>query len=290
MNDFSLSRRIGRSGPSEFPLVGSTLTWMKNPTAFALQLYEQYGPIVDVNICFRKVVYLLGVEANESVLIDGNRSFSNQHGWFLLSRLFAGGLMLQDFDEHRVSRQIVQRRAFTRNNVESYLFSLRTTVETQVNEWNTTSHFACYKELKSLMLKVAISIFLGVQEKDECSRLNEELTCILKSALAIPQWQIPGLPFWRGMKSREFIQKYLASQIENRRNSVGTDLFTQLCIDCNTQEVMLSREAIVDQMIFLIMAAHDTTASLLSSLTMKLAEHQEWQNLVRAELGELRND
>jgi len=198
--------------------------------------------------------------------------------------------MLQDFDEHRVSRQIVQRRAFTRNNVESYLFSLRTTVETQVNEWNTTSHFACYKELKSLMLKVAISIFLGVQEKDECSRLNEELTCILKSALAIPQWQIPGLPFWRGMKSREFIQKYLASQIENRRNSVGTDLFTQLCIDCNTQEVMLSREAIVDQMIFLIMAAHDTTASLLSSLTMKLAEHQEWQNLVRAELGELRND
>src|SRR4051794_34218612 len=95
MNDFSLNRPIKRNGPNGFPLIGSTLTWMKNPTAFALQLYEQYGPIVDVNICFKNVVYLLGVEANERVLIDRNQAFSNQRGWFLLSRLFAGGLMLQ---------------------------------------------------------------------------------------------------------------------------------------------------------------------------------------------------
>ena len=42
-------------------------------------------------------------------------------------------------------------------------------------------------------------------------------------------------------------------------------------------------------MIFLMMAAHDTTTSTLTSLTYELARHPEWQERVRAEsraLGE----
>jgi cytochrome P450 len=42
------------------------------------------------------------------------------------------------------------------------------------------------------------------------------------------------------------------------------------------------RSVITDHMIFLMMAAHDTTTSSLSSLVHLLLEHPEWQERVRA--------
>jgi cytochrome P450 len=41
--------------------------------------------------------------------------------------------------------------------------------------------------------------------------------------------------------------------------------------------------AIIDHMIFLMMAAHDTTTSTLSSLLYELARHPDWQARVREE-------
>jgi cytochrome P450 len=40
---------------------------------------------------------------------------------------------------------------------------------------------------------------------------------------------------------------------------------------------------VIDHMIFLMMAAHDTTTSTLTSMTYELGRHPEWQERVRAE-------
>src|SRR5262249_17954128 len=40
---------------------------------------------------------------------------------------------------------------------------------------------------------------------------------------------------------------------------------------------------IVDHMVFLMMAAHDTTTSTLTSMTYELARHPEWQERLRDE-------
>ncbi|MCZ6465055.1 MAG: cytochrome P450, partial [Proteobacteria bacterium] len=42
-------------------------------------------------------------------------------------------------------------------------------------------------------------------------------------------------------------------------------------------------QEIIDHMIFLMMAAHDTTTSTLTSITYELAKHPEWQERVREE-------
>ncbi len=49
---------------------------------------------------------LLGPEANELVLFDQAKLFSSTHGWGrILGLLFPRGLMLLDFDEHRLHRR-----------------------------------------------------------------------------------------------------------------------------------------------------------------------------------------
>ncbi|MCK7580453.1 MAG: cytochrome P450 [Chromatiales bacterium] len=66
-------------------------------------------------------------------------------------------------------------------------------------------------------------------------------------------------------------------------------MFSLLCRAEAEDGSRFSDADIVDHMIFLMMAAHDTTTSTLTSLTYELAKHPEWQERVRREcqaLGE----
>jgi cytochrome P450 len=59
-------------------------------------------------------------------------------------------------------------------------------------------------------------------------------------------------------------------------------MFSRLCRAQLRGDALQDTE-VLDHMIFLMMAAHDTTTSTLSSLTYELAVHPEWQERVRAE-------
>ncbi|HEX8584249.1 MAG TPA: cytochrome P450 [Allosphingosinicella sp.] len=273
----------GRQSHHGLPVLGSTFEWVKDPKAFSLRLYERYGPVVNVNYFFKDVVFLLGIEANERVLMSRDQEFSNRNGWAQVARLFAGGLMLQDFDAHLRNRRVIQR-AFTHKNLTNYLTSLRTIVEQQVSGWSGDISIKAYQQIKVVMLQTAASTFLGISDPAEIRRLNAELISMLKAAVAVAQVNIPGTQFSRGMKSRKYLKSHLGAQVADRRRTGGTDLFSELCVESQAEDSSLSDEDVVEHMIFLVMAAHDTTASLLSSLTMKLAENPEWQERVRDEL------
>lgn len=283
------ARPLRRNGPPGLPVLGSTFDWIKDPKAFSLQLFERYGPVVDVNYFFKDVVFLLGVEANERVLMSRDQEFSNQKGWAQVQRLFSGGLMLMDFDHHLLNRRVIQR-AFTHNNLSNYLTSLRDIVEQQISRWHGVMDIQAYQQIKVVMLQTAASTFLGIKDETECKRMNGALISMLQAAVAVLQLNIPGTSFGRGMRSRELLMQHLGHMVEERRRIGGEDLFTQLCIESTASDSTMNNEDVVAHMIFLVMAAHDTTASLLSSLTAKLAEHPEWQQKVHEELAGLPDD
>ena len=55
-------------------------------------------------------VVLFGPEANERVMFDQEKLFSSEHGWgSILGLLFPRGLMLRDFDDHRIHRKTLGR-------------------------------------------------------------------------------------------------------------------------------------------------------------------------------------
>jgi cytochrome P450 len=289
MATLSLSPPSARQTHRALPVLGSTFEWVKDPKAFSLRLYERYGPVVNVNYFFKDVVFLLGIEANERVLMARDQEFSSRSGWAQVARLFSGGLMLQDFDSHLRNRRVIQR-AFTHKNLTNYLSSLRLIVEDRVGHWRDVASIQAYQQIKVVMLQTAASTFLGIKEPAECERLNAELITMLKAAVSVAQLDVPGTQFWRGMKSRRFLKSHLGAQVEARRRAGGTDLFSELCVESQAEDSSLTNEDVVEHMIFLLMAAHDTTASLLSSLAMKLAENPLWQEQVREELAALPDD
>ena len=64
---------------------------------------------------------MLGPEANELVFLDPQKQFSSALGWgIVLDKLFPRGLMLLDFDEHRLHRRVLSV-AFKADPMRSYL-------------------------------------------------------------------------------------------------------------------------------------------------------------------------
>ena len=65
--------------------------------------------------------------------------------------------------------------------------------------------------------------------------------------------------------------------------SDGTDLFSALCHIETDDGQRLSDDDIVNHMIFLLMAAHDTSTITVTTMMQHLGQHPEWQERCRAE-------
>ena len=69
----------------------------------------KYGPVYRSHVLGETSITALGPEANELVLFDQQKLFSSTYGWeIVLGRLFPRGLMLLDFDEHRLHRRALR--------------------------------------------------------------------------------------------------------------------------------------------------------------------------------------
>ena len=83
---------------------------------------------------------------------------------------------------------------------------------------------------------------------------------------------------------------FLGDLIEKRRVGEGADMMSRLCRGETEEGHRFSDREVIDHMIFLMMAAHDTTTSTLTSMTYELARHPEWQERLRAETCALPRD
>ena len=95
--------------------------------------------------------------------------------------------------------------------------------------------------------------------------------------------KLPFTTYGKGMQGRKVLQAYFSGIIKERRQQPGNDMLSNLCLAKDDAGNTLSDDEIIDHLIFFIMAAHDTTASSLTSIIYELAVHQNWQQQVREE-------
>src|SRR2546430_8067954 len=101
------------------------------------------------------------------------------------------------------------------------------------------------------------------------------------ASTAVIRKPLPGTQMARGVRGRNRIVAYFSEQIPIRREGGGDDLFSQLCRATHEDGALLSTQDIVDHMSFLMLAAHDTLTSSLTSFIGELAAHPEWQTKLR---------
>ena len=110
---------------------------------------------------------------------------------------------------------------------------------------------------------------------------------MVAAAVAVIRTPLPGTKMARGVRGRARIVAYFSEQIPIRRAKGGDDLFSHLCHVTHEDGALLSTQDIVDHMSFLMIAAHDTLTSSLTSFVAALAIHPQWQARLREEVDAL---
>jgi cytochrome P450 len=275
-------------GNEGWPIVGRTLSVLADPKGEVERMGRTYGPVYRSRVLGETSITLLGPEANELVLFDNTKLFSSTYGWgSILNRLFPRGLMMLDFEEHRLHRRALSV-AFKAGPMQSYLAELNNGIARRVAQWRAQpGEKLCYPEMKRLTLDLAATSFLGSAIGAETAEINAAFVDMVAASVAPIRKPWPGTAMARGVRGRKRIVAYFSEQIPIRRAKGGDDLFSQLCRATHEDGALLSTQDIVDHMSFLMMAAHDTLTSSLTSFVAALAGDPQWQQRLRDEIGAL---
>lgn len=276
---------------SHLPVLGNTLEYVDSPLATMHRRYRQYGPVSDLFILGRTWTALLGPDACQIALQNPDKAFASGPGWgYLVGPFFDRGLMLLDFEEHKHYRKLMQE-AFLRPRLEGYTRTLAPLVESGISAWQPDSAFEIYPALKSHTLDLATDVFMGGAElakPGEIERVNEAFVdCVLAAngwlRVAKP---MPFTKWGRATRGRRILEDFLRRHLPARRANPGEDLFSALC-QVADESGGINDDDIINQMIFLLMAAHDTTTSTVTSMVYELGRDVEWQERLRQQCLEL---
>jgi cytochrome P450 len=270
-------------GEGGWPLVGNTFRMLADPHGFTARMVETYGKVYKNRAFGGWQVALIGAEANELLLFNKDKIFSSEQGWGpILELLFPRGLMLLDFDHHRIDRRALSI-AFKPGPMRHYSGALNSGIAREVAGWEGPMTF--YPAIKKLTLDLAADSFLGVPLGPEADRINTAFVDMVQASVAPIRKPLPFTKMKKGVDGRAFMVEYLTRETNRRRaEGGGQDMFSQFATATREDDTLLPVDEVVDHMSFLMMAAHDTITSSATSLLYYLAVNPAWQEKLREEV------
>ncbi|MCW2888293.1 MAG: cytochrome [Streptosporangiaceae bacterium] len=270
-------------GDPGLPFLGQTLAMLRDPIGSAHRRQERYGLVSWGKILGRRMVAVLGPDAAEAVLVNRDKAFANGPAWsFFIGPFFYRGIMLLDFEEHLHHRRIMQQ-AFSRDRLRGYQRAMGPGIESGLDAWRP-GPFKVLPHMKQLTLDLAVDVFMGVElDRAAADRINRAFVDAVRAGLAIVRFPVPGLRWSNGLKARKVLEEFFYRHLPAKRAEGGEDLFAALCQAETDDGHRFSDEDIVNHMIFVLMAAHDTSTITMATMAYYLAKNPEWQERVRAE-------
>lgn len=265
------------------PYIGGTFAYLRDPLRMMREQYDDFGPVSEMDFVGRRWTVLLGPDACGEALRNADKAFANAPGWgALVGPFFDRGLMLLDFEEHHRHRRLLQE-AFTRDRLSGYAAALGPAVAEGVARWQPQDGFRAYPALKELTLDLATQVFMGgpnLASPDELDRVNDAFVDCVQAATALVRLPLPGTRWGRGHRGRRVLEDFLGRHVAGKRAGAGDDLFSVLC-RLSAEGEALTDEDVVNHMVFLLMAAHDTSTITVSTMMQQLGQHPEWQQRLR---------
>jgi cytochrome P450 len=274
-------------GGSGLPIAGHTPAFIRDAGKLVRDRAERYGPTFRVNVLGREAIVITEPDDVKAMLLDRNDTFSSHGGWDpTIGELFHRGLMLRDFDEHAFHRKVMTA-AFRKDALASYVDAMNPIIDQHIRTWSEQTEFLLYPSMKKMILDIASALFIGERPGPETDRVNHAFLDAVTAAISPIRRPLPGTAYRRGMRGRAYLERYFRARVGGRRGTDGSDTFTRLANAVDEDGDALSDQEIVDHMIFLMLAAHDTTTGTLTAMGWELAQRPDWQERLRAEAADI---
>ena len=253
---------------------------------YLMQQYERHGPVFKTRVLGRNVAVFLGPEANRFLLQSGMKYFAWRDGWPLtFKELLGESLFVQDGEEHRQKRRLIMP-AFHRQALHNYLETMEDIAQRYVAKWEELGSFQWLHENKQFTFEVASTLLTGSAPGAEVERLSSLFNTLTRGFVTLPlPWR--WTPYGAALAAREELLRYIDRAIENRRANPTNDALSLLVQTRDEQGQGLSNQELQAQTLLMLFAGHETSASMLTSLAMVLAQNPDMLAKARAEQDSL---
>jgi cytochrome P450 len=129
------------------------------------------------------------------------------------------------------------------------------------------------------MFDISLRLFFLDVKPDESKFLNKLFTDSISSATSLLRWPLPFTKLKKGIEAREYLLDYFQEKAKLVNEDTDKTLFAEL-VRTNKGDAGLSDFEIAEHMIFLLLAAHDTTTITLTNSLYYLSQDEDYRNNV----------
>nr|AJD25242.1 cytochrome P450 CYP707A102 [Salvia miltiorrhiza] len=266
------------SGNVKLPLPPGTLGWpyigetfqlySQNPNTFFASKLKKYGSIFKSHILGCPCVMIASPEAAKQVLVTNAHLFKPTFPASKERMLGKQAIFFHQGDYHAKLRKLVLR-AFMPEAIKGIVSEVESIAVDALRSWDGNL-ITTFQEMKTYAFNVAVLSILG---KDEGQYREDLKSCyyILEKGYNSMPINLPGTLFHKAMKARKELSRILAKILSVRRET--KQQYNDLLGSFMEESEGLTDEQIADNIIGVIFAARDTTASIMTWILKYLAEN-----------------
>ena len=275
------------------PISGNIRELRRDRLAFFLDCARKHGTMVRMKFGPREPVLISDPALIEQVLVTENRHFVKSRPTLLLRGALGEGLVTSSGALWLRQRRLMQP-AFHRAQVEAYAPIIVALTQQQLAEWRCGQSLDLHEQMMQLTLSIVAKTLMDVDTSVNFEKvggaidlLMEDFVYRLGNLAPIPKWM--PTPWNRRVKRMiaELDQLIYGIIAERRRGPItGSDLLSRMMQsqDDDANGEGMSDRQLRDEVITLLSAGHETTATTLAWTWYLLARHPEVETRLAAEL------
>jgi len=262
----------------------------KDPVRFFHQRYDAHGQVFRTRFIY-PVVFMIGAEANRSIMITNRSKFSFGKGYHQTSirRVFDGSIMLQDGADHARTRAILQP-AVDRLALKQSVTKIGQLWREMGDTLSDGAWYDCYDAGQRSTYRVAGHALIGLETRAEADALHADFAALMRGLMAAVPIAFPFSNMARALAARERLVKALEPRIEAARTRPPDGMLDLLAHHGLDDNDALTVREVAEQVLLLFWAGYDTTASSVSWFFHVLARHPDLQARIAAEMTEVVGD
>lgn len=275
--------------PSVFslPLVGDTLSMLKDPGGFLLERARELGPVFKAKVLGDDVACFVGPDAFAHFLDTKLFTRANGSPPHVQQIMGHDAVLFLEGEAFRTRKELLMN-VFSEAAIDAYAPLVTRVTRRYARRWAELGAFTWKPEIFSYALTVASALFLGTNPDVDDPALENDVDLMTRGILAIPV-KLPGGAFARGLKARDRVLTRIERAIAEHEKTPQDDALSRaIAARTKTGEKLTKDQLLVETFHFFV--AYVPVIGGLTMLAMELGLHPEVVRKIRDEAEEKLGD
>lgn len=275
-------------GSVGWPYIGETLQlYCKDPNVFFSDKQKRYGEIFKTHILGCPCVMLCSPEAARFVLVTHAELFKPTYPKSKEKMIGPNALFFHQGPYHAHLRRLVLS-SLSPESIKKFIPGIQSIAISILHSWPNAHIINTFQQMKKFSFEVGILAIFGDLGKQHKQELKKNYCIVDKGYNSFPT-NLPGTPYHKALMARRRLSRILEEIISERKEKKLSekDLLGHLLNYRNDKGETLSDDQISDNIIGILFAAQDTTASALTWIIKYLHDHPKLLQAVKDEQKEI---